>query len=154
MSIVEEVGAEQESYCTFCLGDLYCGIEVSLVQEVIRHQPTTLVPLADGMIRGLMNLRGRIVTALDLRHCFELPAAEDADAQMNVVIRTDEGPVSLLVDRIGDVVQAEISSFEPPPETLSGTLKELIDGAYKLENELLLIINTENVIGASATLAA
>ena len=65
---------------------------------------------------------------------------------MNVVIRTVEGPVSLLVDKIGDVAQVNQSDFEKPPETLSNEIKELIHGAFKLEDQLLLIINTQSVI--------
>lgn len=146
MSTANLVASEQGSYCTFSIGNLYCGIEVSLVQEVIRQQSMTQVPLASRLVTGLMNLRGQIVTALNLRSCFGLPATEGSESQMNVVIRTPDGPVSLLVDKIGDVVQVNNDSFEPPPETLSSNLKELIRGAFKLDDELLLIINTENVI--------
>lgn len=146
MSATTAISSEQGSYCTFSIDNLYCGIEVSLVQEVIRQQTMTQVPLASRLVTGLMNLRGQIVTALNLRSCFGLPAPESGDSQMNVVIRTPEGPVSLLVDKIGDVVQVNNDGFEPPPETLSDDLKELIRGAFKLEGELLLIINTENVI--------
>lgn len=146
MSANTLVANEQASYCTFSVDNLYCGIEVSLVQEVIRQQTMTQVPLASRLVTGLMNLRGQIVTALNLRTCFSLSSPEGNESQMNVVIRTPDGPVSLLVDKIGDVVQVNNDSFEPPPETLSDNLKELIRGAFKLDDELLLIINTENVI--------
>lgn len=139
----------QNSYCTFHIDDLLFGIEVGTIQEVIRNQPTTGVPLSSSLISGLINLRGQIVTALDLRNRFGMPPAEEVDKQMNVVIRTSDGPVSLLVDKIGDVAEVHQSNFEPSPETLSNEIKELIHGTFKLENELLLIINTESVIRGS-----
>ncbi|MFT5523725.1 MAG: purine-binding chemotaxis protein CheW [Pirellulaceae bacterium] len=135
-----------ESYCTFRLDDLFFGIEVRKVQEVIRYQPTTRVPLAPGLIQGIMNLRGQIVTALDLRQRLGLPKAADDWRPMNVVIRMAEGPISLLVDEIGDVVEVDQALFEPPPETLQGTTRELIRGALKLDDRLLLVLDTENVV--------
>ncbi len=150
---VNEVGSSlnSNSFCTFQVEDLLFGIEVSSVQEVIRNQPTTMVPLADSLISGLMNLRGQIVTALDLRDRFGLSPAENPEKQMNVVVRTDDGPVSLLVDKIGDVAEVKEEDFEPSPETLNEEIKELIQGAFKLENDLLLILNTNNVIQVPAS---
>ncbi len=137
---------EQNSFCTFWVEGLYFGIEVSRVQEVIRQQTTTTVPLAPNVVKGLMNLRGQIVTALDLRHRFGLPAVQEGDTQMNVVIRTPEGPVSLMVDKIGDVAKVDPNNFEQAPETLDDSIKALIHGAFKLDNQLLLIINAESAI--------
>ena len=140
----------RDSYCTFRVDDLYFGVEVRQVQEVIRYQPTTRVPLAPGVVQGLMNLRGQIVTALGLRNRLGLPAAEGDDKPMNVVIRTADGPVSLLVDEIGDVVQADQDCFEPPPETVQGAQRDLIRGVFKLEGRLLLILDTERVVQIAA----
>ena len=140
----------RDSYCTFRVDDLYFGVEVRQVQEVIRYQPTTRVPLAPGVVQGLMNLRGQIVTALGLRNRLGLPAAEGDDKPMNVVIRTADGPVSLLVDEIGDVVQVDQDCFEPPPETVQGAQRDLIRGVFKLEGRLLLILDTERVVQIAA----
>jgi purine-binding chemotaxis protein CheW len=136
----------KSSYCTFRVNDLLFGIEVSNVQEVIRHQPTTCVPLSSNLIGGLMNLRGQIVTALDLRNRFGFPPSDGESNHMNVVVRSSDGPISLLVDSIGDVAEVDDFDFESSPETLSDEIDELLDGVVKLDNELLLIINTENVI--------
>lgn len=133
-------------FCTFYLGDLYLGIEVLKVQEVIRHQATTRVPLAHAAISGLINLRGQIVEAIDLRTRLSLPSRTDGESSMNVIVRTDDGPVSLLVDVIGDVVSVEESSFESPPDTLSATARELITGVYKLNDRLLLVLDTDRVL--------
>ena len=140
---------EVKSFCTFRVDDLLFGVEVRQVQEVIRSHPTTSVPLAPPLVNGLMNLRGQIVSALDLRHALGLPHEEDAKL-MNVVIRSAEGPISLLVDEIGDVVEVEETRYEPVPETLQSEQRELLLGAFKLDEQLLLILDTERVIHVAA----
>lgn len=134
-------------FCTFQLGQLLFGVEVLKVQEVIRHQPMTHVPLAPPTVRGLINLRGQIVLALDLRRRLELPPADPPNAEpcMNVVVRDDDGAVSLLVDEIGDVLEIDDGRFEPPPETLHGVARELVQGVFPLPGQLLLILDTAKV---------
>lgn len=141
---------KKTSYCTFRVNDLLFGVEVQQVQEVIRNQPTTRVPLAPGIISGLMNLRGQIVSALSLRERLEMDGDDDINKLMNVVVRSGEGPISLLVDEIGDVVQVDPELFEPPPETLRGVQRELIHGAFKLDDRLLLILDTNRVLEPAA----
>lgn len=140
----------RESYCTFRVDDLLFGVEVLQVQEVIRTQPTTRVPLAPSVVHGLMNLRGQIVSALNLRRRLGLNARPDIEKVMNVVIRSSDGPVSLLVDEIGEVVEVAKDRFEPPPETLQGEYRNLIRGVFKLETELLLIVDIERVLNIAA----
>jgi purine-binding chemotaxis protein CheW len=106
----------------------------------------TRVPLASPVVRGLINLRGQIVTAIDLRCRLELKPLPEGRLPMNVVVRTDDGPISLLVDEIGDVLEVNASTFERPPETLKGEARELIRGAYKLKDRLLLTLDTERVV--------
>src|SRR5712691_1623782 len=91
--------------CTFMVGDLFFGVEVQQVQEVIRYLPMTRVPLAPRVVEGLINLRGQIVTAIDLRRRLELPERAEGQRPMNIVVRTAGGAVSLLVDDIGEVVE-------------------------------------------------
>ena len=134
---------DNKQFATFFLNGLFFGVEVLKVQEVIRYQEMTRVPLAPSMIQGLINLRGQIVTAIDLRRRFEFPNRAEGQLPMNVVVRTDDGAVSLLVDEIGDVVEIEDGSFERPPETLRGVARDLITGVYKLKDRLLLILDTE-----------
>ena len=140
--------ADERRYCTFLLGGHFFGIDVLAVQEVIRHQEMTRVPLAPAAVRGLINLRGQIVTAIDLRRRLGLPDRPDGEPPVNVVVRTDDGAVSLLVDEIGDVLQVPEESFEKPPETLRGTARELIRGAYKLEGRLLLALDLDRLLEA------
>ena len=132
-------------FATFHLAELYMGIEVTRVQEVIRAQPTTRAPLAPDVVEGLINLRGQIVTALDMRRRAGLPPREDG-RRMNIVMRTEEGPVSLLVDEIGDVVEVGSGCHEPIPEGLHGEIRQLVDGVYKLPDRLMLSLNPEKVL--------
>lgn len=130
--------------CTFVLGDFLFGVDVTNVQEVIRYQEMTGVPLAPSIIRGLINLRGQIVTAIEMRARLGLPEREGA-RPMNVVVRTGDGVVSLLVDEIGDVLEVEERVFERPPETMAGTFRDVVFGVYKLERQLLLLLDVEKI---------
>lgn len=134
---------DSKQFATFFVNGLFFGVEVLKVQEVIRYQEMTRVPLAPAMIQGLINLRGQIVTAIDLRRRLELPPRPEGQLPMNVVVRSDDGAVSLLVDTIGDVVEIQDDTYERPPETLNGVARELIKGVYKLKERLLLILDTE-----------
>jgi purine-binding chemotaxis protein CheW len=138
--------AESYQYCTFFVAGHYFGLDVLKVQEIIRYQEMTRVPLASPVVRGLINLRGQIVTAIDLRRRLELKDRPADQLPVNVVVQTDDGAVSLLVDEIGDVLEVPEKDFERPPETLKGTARELIRGAYKLKDTLLLILDTERTV--------
>jgi purine-binding chemotaxis protein CheW len=137
---------QQNSFCTFRVGTMYLGVEVHRVQEVIRAQRMTRIPGAPEVVRGLMNLRGQIVTALDIRRRLGLIDNDTKDPQMNVVVRTPDGPVSLLVNEIGDVIVVDTDQFEQPPETLQGIHRELISGSYKLQGRLLLVLNLDAAV--------
>ena len=136
-------------FCTFLLAGHHFGVDVTSVQEVIRAQEMTRVPLTPPVVRGLINLRGQIVTAIDLRRRLDLPDRTDGDPPVNVVVRTDDGAVSLLVDEIGDVLDVPEGAFERPPETLTGPARDLIRGAYKLDGRLLLILDTDRAVDLS-----
>lgn len=133
-------------YCTFFLGELYLGVPVTKVQEVIRAQQRTRVPLVSAVVNGLMNLRGEIVTTIDLRRRLDLPPLPADAESMNVVIRSDDGVVSILVDEIGDVLEVGDAEFESVPATLRGPCRELVAGIYKLEGALLLILDTDRLL--------
>ena len=142
--------SDDAQFCTFRLGGLFFGVEVTKVQEVIRYQEMTPIPLAPRTVSGLINLRGQIVTAIDLRRVLEFDDRPADERPMNVVIRTDEGAVSLLVDRIGDVLHVEAEAFERVPDTVTGVARELILGAYKLTDSLLLVLDTDRIVGTDA----
>ena len=136
----------EKQYCTFYVAGHYFGLDVLRVQEVIRYQEMTRVPLAPPVVRGLINLRGQIVTALDLRRRLELADRPADQLPVNVVVQTDDGAVSLLVDEIGDVLDVEEKLFEPPPDTLTGSARELIRGAYKLNGRLMLLLDIDKAL--------
>ena len=133
--------------CTFSLGDALFGLEVHRVQEVLRPREATRVPLARSNIRGLINLRGQIVMAIDLRLCLGLESVSIDHPSMNLVLRTDDGPVSFLVDRAYDVVDVDVSTFEPPPANLAGPRRELIRGTYLYGGRLIHVLDADAVLG-------
>ena len=134
-----------KQFCTFHVGDLYLGIEVERVQEVIRDGDITPVPTAPPWVRGLINLRGQIVTAIDLGTRF---GKTDRDNESSTVLVLDVGStlLSFVVDRAGDVVEVNDESFEPPPDTLKGEARRLIRGTYKLQKQLLLVLDVEHAL--------
>jgi purine-binding chemotaxis protein CheW len=138
--------AREEQFCTFRLGDYLFGVEVLCVQEVLLKQQMTRLPLVSDVVSGLINLRGQIVTAIDLRKRLHMPELADGREAMNVVVRTGDQAFSLVVDEIGDVLDVDPELFESPPETLTGTARELILGAYKLHGQLLLVLDVEKAI--------
>lgn len=135
-----------QQFCTFFLQDQFLGLPVQQVQEVIRYQEMTRVPLVPPVIRGLINLRGQIVTAIDLRCRFGMEERASATLPMNVVVRTDDGAVSFLVDEIGDVLEVQDDGLETPPETLQGPARDLVRGVYKLQVRLLLVLDTDRAV--------
>ena len=137
-------------YCSFHVGDLFFGIDVRVVQELIRYQEMTRVPLAPPEVCGLINLRGQIVTAIDLRRRLGLADRTGDVLPMNVVVRTDGGVVSLLADEIGDVVTVDAAQFEPRPDTVVGRPRDLISGVFKMQDRLLLVLDTEKAVDVPA----
>jgi purine-binding chemotaxis protein CheW len=133
-------------FSTFFVADMFFGVNVLNVQEVLRSQQMTAVPQAPDVIEGLINLRGQIVTAIDMRRRLRLPQRAGDQAPMNMVVRTLDGAVSLLVDEIGDVLDMDAGSYERPPENLDAAAKELIRGVYKLEDRLLLVLDEERTV--------
>jgi purine-binding chemotaxis protein CheW len=131
---------------TFVVNRHLFGVEVEVVQEVTRYQPMTRVPLAPSALRGLINLRGQVIAAVDLRRRLGFPDRAADELPMNVIVRSNDGMVSLLVDRIGDVVDVSEEAFEEPPDTLLGIARELIRGAYKLDDALLLSLDVRAAV--------
>ncbi len=132
---------------TFWLdGDLF-GVEVEHVQEVLRSQGITRVPLAPPAVAGLINLRGQVVTAIELRERLGRKPRPEGQEAVVIVVRLHGEAVSLLVDSIADVVDVNVRDFEAPPDTLDGAGRELIRGAYKLSGQLLLALDVNRAVG-------
>jgi purine-binding chemotaxis protein CheW len=138
--------ATEQQFATFFVDNLLFGVEVLRVQEVLRYQEMTPVPRANEVIEGLINLRGQIVTAIDVRRRLGLRPRESERTPMNMVVRSDDGAVSLLVDEIGDVLDVDESAFEPVPDNVSTGIRALTTGVYKLKDRLLLVLDTAKAI--------
>ncbi len=142
--------SDVQRLCTFFVDGHAFGLDVHKVQEITRAQPMTRVPLAPPAVRGLINLRGQIVTAIDLRRCLGIGDRPADQPAATVIVRSGDGAVSLLVDDIGDVLEVAETTFERPPPTLTGPARELIHGAYKLPDRLLLLLDADKVLNLSA----
>ena len=138
-------------FTTFWVDGVYFGLEVDKVQEVLRYQQMTRVPLAPTVVKGLINLRGQIVTAIDLRSRLGLRPRGDGALPMNVVIRSNDGAVSLLVDEIGDVLTMDSDFAEPLPDTVRGIGREFICCVYKLNDCILLVLDSDKAIALGST---
>jgi purine-binding chemotaxis protein CheW len=142
--------ADDRLYCSFYLEPHLFGLEIAAVQEVLRAQSVTRIPLAARAVQGVINLRGRIVPALDLRSCLGMEPASDRLEPMNIIVR---GPgsldVSLLVDRIGDVVEAPEGTIARCPETLRGVARDLIQHVVTVRSEILLVLDITKVLRAA-----
>ncbi len=130
-------------FCTFYLDRLLFGVESLKVQEVVTYRELRPVPLAPPVVSGLMNLRGQVVVALELRRQLELPERPADMTPICLVVRAASGTVCLLADEVGNVVEVEEQTFEPSPETLSPRLRSVILGVYKLEDQLMHVLDTD-----------
>ena len=139
-----------QQYTSCVIGDLLVGIKIEALQEVTAGAELTPVPLASSLVSGLLNLRGHVVTAVDLRRCLQLRERPSGQRPVHVIMRTADGAVSLLVDRVGDVFQLDEADCEPPPSTLDGRLRDLITGAFKLDGRLLLVLDTDRALAFSS----
>lgn len=134
-------------YCTFWVDGLFFGVAVDEVQEVLRHQPMTPVPRAHDAVRGLINLRGQIVTAVDLRVRLGLPPRDDDRLPMNVIVRCAGEVVSLLVDDIGDVIDtSDRAEPEPPPANMPGSVRDVVTAVRPLPDAILLVLHVERAL--------
>ncbi|MCI0366064.1 MAG: chemotaxis protein CheW [Phycisphaerales bacterium] len=137
-------------YCTFFVDGQYFGVSVLRVQEIIRYQELTRVPLAPPSVRGLINLRGQIVTAIDLRRRLDLGERPPDQLPLNVVVQTDDGAVSLLVDQIGNVLDVPEHMIETPPDTVHGPARALLVGVHQAADGLLQILNVDDVVNLAS----
>lgn len=134
-----------EQLTTFYIGGDLFGIEVMKVQEVFRNPVVVPVPLAPKFVRGLINLRGQIATALGLRELFGKQPNQNISDQMSVVCKIDGNLVSVIVDTIGDVVEVDGNRFETAPDTIPINIRRFVKGIYKMEGVLLSVIDLEQL---------
>jgi purine-binding chemotaxis protein CheW len=139
---------DYRQYATFYVDGLFFAVDVLKVQEVLRGQEMTGIPLAPKEVRGLINLRGQIVTAIDMRCRLGLKPRTDGGNSMNIVVRFGDEAISLLVDEIGDVVEPDAAKLEVRPDNINPEIRDLIHGVYKLDRQLLLILDIGKTISS------
>ncbi len=143
--------ATAEQFCTFWVADLFFGVCVDEVQEVLRRQPMTPVPRADRAVTGLINLRGQIVTAVDLRVRLGLPDRTGDELPMNVIVRSRGEVVSLLVDDIGDVIDTAGVEPQPAPSNMPWEVQDVVREVRPLPDSILLVLDADRAVDVSTT---
>jgi len=138
-------------FCTFYLDHLLFGVESQKIQEVVTYRALRPVPMAPPVVSGLMNLRGQVVVALELRRQLELPERPSDMPPVCLVVHAASGTVCLLADEVGNVVEVEDATFEPSPETLSERLRSVILGVHKLEHQLMHVLDTDRACEVQVT---
>jgi purine-binding chemotaxis protein CheW len=137
---------ETQGFVSIRVGPQWFGVPVLRVQDVIAETVIHRVPLAPPEVAGSLNLRGRIVTAIDLRRRLRIEPRERAEPLMSVIVDRGGELYALLVDDVGDVLWLQAGDHEPAPVTLSTHWRALCDGLYRLEGDLLLVLNIEQVL--------
>lgn len=147
-SIVKDETSADTEFVTIRIAGQLFGIPVMIVQDVLCGLKITRVPLAPSEVAGALNLRGRIVTAIELRQCFDLPVPVDRplDKVMSVVVEYKNEFFSLIVDSVGEVIPLAASQIEKTPAILSGRWREASAGIYKLKDELLIILDVKKLL--------
>jgi purine-binding chemotaxis protein CheW len=135
---------------TFRVGDQWFGVGVLNVQEVIRAQRVTRVPLAEPGVAGLLNLRGRIVTALDLHQRLEISRGT-SESLMNVVVCDGDELFALIVDEVGDVTAVAPGALEPLPASLDGAWARVCTGVVRMDQGLLAVVDVTRLLDESNT---
>ncbi len=133
-------------FSTFWVDECLYGVNIKMVQEITKSMTVTEVPLAPDYIKGLINLRGQIATAVGLRELFKIPASEKENGKINVVCKSETYLLSLVVDEVGDVLELEDNLFELTPETVSPEVSKFMTGVYKLPNNLLSVVDIQKII--------
>lgn len=141
--------ATNQRYATFYLNGICFGVPIEKIQEVLEFQEITPVPLSPPVLPGIINLRGQILTTIDLKTRLELTESGTSTQPMMIVMRTSEGPMNLIVDKIGSVLDVDADQFEKPTETLKPGVRAVTTHVCKLECCLLLVLDTEKIIRLS-----
>ena len=139
--------AESREYVTLTIAGQWFGIPVLTVQDVLGPRQVAKIPMADPVIAGSINLRGRIVTVIDMRKRLRLPPREnDDDPGMNIVVEHNGNLYSLLIDAVGEVMEVPDDKYEKNPATVDPLWRDFSEGVYRLENQLLIVLNVEKLL--------
>ncbi len=131
---------------TFYVDNLLLGVDINQVKEINRHTEITPVPHAPQCVSGVINLRGDVVTVVNLRSVLHLPSVDIGRSHRNVIVNSGDEHIGLLVDRVADVVSASSDDIEPAPSNVNGIEGSYFKGVYKLDEELLVILDVERAL--------
>jgi len=147
-------GSDSVEYVTVTICGQLFGMPISQVEDIFMPQSITAVPLSDPEIEGVLNLRGRIVTAINMRRYLGLPQREDGGQSMAVGVEYRDESYGLIIDGVGEVLRLSGKTFENNPTNLDPRWSEISQGVHRLENELMLILDIEQVLDSEAKLKA
>ncbi len=145
--VVVDSGPAKE-FLTITIANQLFGIPVLQVQDVLGQQSVTKIPMSPPEVDGALNLRGRIVTAINVRRRLGLKLIEEKKTDMSVVVEHDNELYSLIIDSVGDVLSLQDKDYEPTPATLDKMWKDVSSGIYRLESQLLVVLNVPELIGS------
>lgn len=134
---------------TFYIGDALCGMDILKVQDINKLSEMTNVPQAPDYVKGILNLRGQIVTILDLGKKLGLSETRKGGENRNIIVNSEDEYIGLLVDRISDVVRADVDAIEPPPANIGELQGKFFEGVLKGDNGLIGILKTEEILKTS-----
>jgi purine-binding chemotaxis protein CheW len=141
---IQEAGAEK--YLTFALGDEEFGINIRSVTEIIGIQKVTEMPDVAEFIKGVINLRGKVIPVIDMRLRFGQPEREYDERTCIVVVNVDETSVGLIVDTVAEVLDIEDENIDPPPQVANGSSREFIEGLGRVDDEVKILLNIRKVL--------
>ena len=141
-----EVKSTEQEFLTFHVGNQLFGVPVLSVRDVLKPQSLARIPLAPPEVAGAINLRGRIITTIDVRCRLGLPLRENSDPSMSVVVNDGDELYSLMVDSVGDVISLSSSAFENNPATVSSRWRDFSSGIYHLDRELMIVLDIPNLL--------
>lgn len=135
-----------KTYSTFHIEDFYFGILTTDVTELTKENEVTTVPLAPASVHGLINLRGRIVTAINMRQRLGMTQSQYSDKNITIFLSHKGDLFGLLVDGVSDILELDAESFEPPPSNMAHSSQDMILGVHKLADKLLFILDPAKII--------
>ena len=141
-----QAGAEKKDFVTLTIDGQLFGIPVLSVRDMLGPQTVTQIPLANSVVAGSLNLRGRIVTVIDIRKRLELPERTDGGASMNVVVKHESELYSLVIDAVGEVMSLPAGQFEDNPATLEPIWRNFSNGIYRLDEGLMIVLDVERLL--------
>ncbi len=141
--------ATSQPVVTFYVGPLLLGLPIAQVREINRQLDFTPVPHAPRLVRGVVNLRGEVVTVLDLHHVLGLPAGEVTPRTRNLIVFYRGEPVGLLVDQVADILEVDPQQMTPPPANVRGAEGRFFRGVVPLEHDILVLLELEEALAVN-----